>query len=140
MSGIHYFLALFTLFICCIHILIYIFSLSYLLNNYYNYFIIDLFLNSSSIFLVSLYTILTYKIYNIPIKNIVAGIYVLSPSVLINIPLNVKYGMDELILGMLSRKESIQAYQLTDYWVDVGRFESLSEAQELSEIQSESTF
>jgi len=72
--------------------------------------------------------------------NIVAGIYVLSPRVLVNIPPNVKYGMDELILGMLSRKESIQAYQLKDYWVDVGRFESLSEAQELSEIQSNPTF
>jgi NDP-sugar pyrophosphorylase family protein len=68
--------------------------------------------------------------------KIVAGIYVLSPEILVHIPEDTKYGMDELILKMLSRNMPIQAYYLKNYWVDVGRFESLSEAQELSEFQN----
>jgi NDP-sugar pyrophosphorylase family protein len=68
--------------------------------------------------------------------KIVAGIYVLSPEALAHIPDDTKYGMDELILKMLSRNIPIQAYYLKNYWVDVGRFESLSEAQELSEFQN----
>jgi NDP-sugar pyrophosphorylase family protein len=70
--------------------------------------------------------------------KIVAGIYVISPEVLKFIPDNKKYGMDELILKMLSENVKIEAYELKNYWVDVGRFESLSEAQDLSEISAKS--
>ena len=58
-----------------------------------------------------------------------AGIYVMKPDVLRNIPSGTYYGIDKLIQSMLAANELITKYEITDYWLDIGSVDDYEKAQ-----------
>ncbi len=58
-----------------------------------------------------------------------AGIYLLSPETLDSIPKNKKYDMTALYQDLIVRGEKTIAFPLREYWLDVGRFSDLEQAQ-----------
>jgi NDP-mannose synthase len=60
-----------------------------------------------------------------------AGIYVMTPEILKIIPDNEYFGMDTLIKTMLSFNMPIAKYELSEYWLDIGRVNDYEKAQEL---------
>ena len=60
-----------------------------------------------------------------------AGIYIMHPNILQDIPSNTYYGMDSLILKLLKNKENVVKYEMNAYWLDVGREDDYSKAQKL---------
>lgn len=55
------------------------------------------------------------------ISYILAGIYIMKPGIFDLIPYGEYYGMDKLILKMLAEDRLVNKYEITDYWLDVGR-------------------
>lgn len=53
--------------------------------------------------------------------EILAGIYVLKPSVLNFIPPKVYFGIDMLIKDFLDKKFPVAKFLIEDYWIDIGR-------------------
>lgn len=49
------------------------------------------------------------------------GVYILNRKVLENIPLNKKFGFDDLVLKMLQKGQEIKVYPYKGYWLDIGR-------------------
>jgi NDP-sugar pyrophosphorylase family protein len=49
------------------------------------------------------------------------GLYVVSKSVLRFVPAAKKYGFDELMLDLLSKKEKVHVHTHEGYWLDIGR-------------------
>lgn len=62
-----------------------------------------------------------------------AGIYVMTPDVFKFIPDDQFYGMDILIKNMLANNTPISKYEIEEYWLDIGRIEDYSKAQEIYE-------
>jgi NDP-sugar pyrophosphorylase family protein len=60
-----------------------------------------------------------------------AGIYVMSPAVFDFIPTGKFYGMDLLIRDMLAKQSPISKYEIEEYWLDIGRIEDYTKAQEI---------
>ncbi|MFG6319624.1 MAG: NTP transferase domain-containing protein [Lachnospiraceae bacterium] len=60
-----------------------------------------------------------------------AGIYFMRLEVLKLIPENINYGMDKLILAMLSNFMPITKYEIEGYWLDVGREDDYEKAQRI---------
>ena len=60
-----------------------------------------------------------------------AGIYFMKPDILQFVPENQNYGMDRLILGMLSENYPINKYEINGYWLDVGREDDYERAQKI---------
>ena len=60
-----------------------------------------------------------------------SGIYIMRPEILNDIPAGTYFGMDKLILKLLSNKEKILKYEMKAYWLDVGREEDYNKAQEI---------
>ena len=58
-----------------------------------------------------------------------AGIYVMKPGIIALIPDNEYFGMDKLIKYMISEKLPIHKYEITEYWLDIGRVEDYETAQ-----------
>ncbi|EKP04915.1 MULTISPECIES: nucleotidyltransferase family protein [Leptospira] len=58
-----------------------------------------------------------------------AGIYVLSPESLGNIPRNTFYDMPTLFENLISLDKKTCAYLLKEYWLDIGRLEEFERAQ-----------
>jgi NDP-sugar pyrophosphorylase family protein len=58
------------------------------------------------------------------------GIYVVNRSVLDWVPAGQKYGFDDLMLAMLSRKEPVYVERYAGYWLDIGRVEDYMRAVE----------
>jgi NDP-sugar pyrophosphorylase family protein len=58
-----------------------------------------------------------------------AGIYLMKPSIFSLIPDNKYFGMDNLIKNMLSAQLSITKYELSEYWLDIGRIDDYEIAQ-----------
>jgi NDP-mannose synthase len=63
-----------------------------------------------------------------------AGIYIMKPEILNLIPDNEYFGMDLLMKKMLSQELPIFKYEITEYWLDVGRVEDFEKAQEAYKI------
>jgi NDP-sugar pyrophosphorylase family protein len=59
----------------------------------------------------------------------VAGIYVMKPDLLNIIPEDRYYGMDTLIMTMLTQKMPVSKYELEEYWLDIGQMDDYEEAQ-----------
>lgn len=59
-----------------------------------------------------------------------AGIYVMRPEMLNNIPDDQYYGMDALIKNMLQQNLRIAKYELKEYWLDIGRLDDYEKAQD----------
>jgi NDP-mannose synthase len=49
------------------------------------------------------------------------GIYMLSVSVLDHIPVNIKFGFDELMLSLIEKKIYPKVTKFDGYWLDIGR-------------------
>ena len=60
-----------------------------------------------------------------------AGIYVMTPDIFNYIPEDTFYGMDLLIRGMLDKNKPISKYEIEEYWLDIGRIEDYTKAQEV---------
>ncbi len=58
-----------------------------------------------------------------------AGIYFMKPGILDLIPENEYFGMDKLIKKMLATNHPIHKFEITDYWLDIGRVEDYEKAQ-----------
>ena len=63
--------------------------------------------------------------------EILAGIYVLKPSLMEMIPPDTYYGMDMLIKDMLSKNMKVAKYLMKQFWLDIGRIEDYETAQEV---------
>jgi len=65
------------------------------------------------------------------VNYILAGIYVFTPEILKHIPKDEYFGMDQLINKLLGEQIPISKYEITDYWLDIGRIEDYKKAQEI---------
>jgi NDP-sugar pyrophosphorylase family protein len=65
------------------------------------------------------------------ITYILAGIYVMKPGIFALIPDRSYFGMDMLIKTMLSKKMPVVKYELTEYWLDIGRLSDYEEAHKI---------
>jgi NDP-sugar pyrophosphorylase family protein len=63
------------------------------------------------------------------VKYILAGIYVMKPGILSLIPPRQYVGMDTLIKTMLARGLPVSKYEMTEYWLDIGRIDDFEKAQ-----------
>ena len=59
-----------------------------------------------------------------------AGIYILNPKVLENVPDKGKFDMTDLFELLLNRQEKIVAFPLIEYWKDIGQHRELQAADE----------
>jgi NDP-sugar pyrophosphorylase family protein len=62
-----------------------------------------------------------------------AGIYVLRPEIFDLIPENEYFGMDVLIQKMLAMQLPVVKYEITEYWLDIGRLDDFRTAQDVYE-------
>jgi len=62
--------------------------------------------------------------------EILSGIYLLKPDIIDLVPENTYYGIDSLIKDMVSKKMKVAKYKIKDYWLDIGRIEDYSTAQD----------
>ena len=62
--------------------------------------------------------------------EIVAGIYFMRPALLDLIPDGEYFGIDDLINKMLAEGRIITRYLMDEYWLDIGRLEDYSKAEE----------
>jgi dTDP-glucose pyrophosphorylase len=58
-----------------------------------------------------------------------AGIYVLSPHALERVPHNAYFDMPTLFERLIAERQSVTAYPLREYWLDIGRMEEYERAQ-----------
>lgn len=63
--------------------------------------------------------------------EVLAGIYVLKPTLLPLIPKNIPYGIDMLIKDMLAAKMKVGKYLMQEYWLDIGQIADFQQAQEV---------
>jgi NDP-sugar pyrophosphorylase family protein len=66
-----------------------------------------------------------------------AGIYCMTPDIFKYIPQNEYYGMDSLIKNLLDKKIPVTKYQTDEYWLDIGRVEDYTQAQEAYKLHFE---
>lgn len=59
-----------------------------------------------------------------------AGIYLLEPSVLKQIPLGGRYDMTELISDLLAAGQTVVGFPVMEYWLDIGKHDDFQKAQE----------
>ena len=64
------------------------------------------------------------------VRFIIAGIYVMRPSIFKFIPDNTFFGMDLLMNDLLKNEKKISKYELKDYWLDIGRADDYQKAQD----------
>jgi NDP-mannose synthase len=65
------------------------------------------------------------------VNYILAGIYMMEPGIFELIPDGEYFGMDTLIKLMLERGLPVTKYEMTEYWLDIGRADDFEKAQEL---------
>lgn len=59
-----------------------------------------------------------------------AGIYVMKPRIMSLIPKDTYFGIDKLVQSMLTQNLFITKYEITEYWLDIGRIEDYEKANE----------
>jgi NDP-mannose synthase len=64
------------------------------------------------------------------ITYILAGIYVMTPEIFGYIPDGEYFGMDLLIKKLLAKNKSIAKYEMSEYWLDIGRASDYEKANE----------
>lgn len=65
------------------------------------------------------------------VMYILAGIYVMKPGIFQHFPKSPEYfGMDKLILKMIAEKRDVKKYDLKEYWLDIGRLNDYTQAQD----------
>ena len=69
---------------------------------------------------------------------ILAGIYVMTPEIFQYIPDNTYFGMDSLIEHFLNNNIKVAKYEISEYWLDIGRIVDYEKAQiEMKEISED---
>ena len=63
--------------------------------------------------------------------EVLAGIYILKPVILKEIPKNTYYGMDSLIKDSLARGQTVGRYLMHEYWLDIGQVDDYNQAREV---------
>jgi NDP-mannose synthase len=63
------------------------------------------------------------------VRYILAGIYVVNPRILDTIPSNKYYGMDLLINQLITNKMKVLKYEISEYWLDIGRYADYEKAE-----------
>nr|WP_321266991.1 nucleotidyltransferase family protein [uncultured Sulfurimonas sp.] len=58
-----------------------------------------------------------------------AGIYILSPQTLSNIPNDTFFDMPTLFDTLIAKKEKVLSFALSEYWLDIGRLSDFEQAQ-----------
>lgn len=58
-----------------------------------------------------------------------AGIYILNPSCLDNIPIDLSFDMPDLVKMVLSQKKKVGSFPIREYWIDIGHFEDYNKAK-----------
>lgn len=66
-----------------------------------------------------------------------AGIYIMKPEIFTIIPTQGYYNMDQLIKKMLAENIPVSKYEMTEYWLDIGRIDDYEEAQKAFENEFE---
>lgn len=61
---------------------------------------------------------------------ILAGIYIMTPAIFSYIPEGVYFGMDTLIKNLIALDIKIPKYNISEYWLDIGRINDYEKAQE----------
>lgn len=64
------------------------------------------------------------------VTHALAGIYVMKPGIFEHIPKDQAYGMDQLIMKLLTENQPVSKYEIKDYWLDIGRVDDYELAQE----------
>lgn len=59
-----------------------------------------------------------------------AGIYLLEPEVLDDIPANQHMNMTDLVLKLIASGKSVVCYPICEYWLDVGQHDDYKQAQD----------
>ncbi len=59
-----------------------------------------------------------------------AGIYVLEPETLEDIPADIFFDMPSLINTLLDNKKSVASFPIHEYWIDIGRMQEFKQAHE----------
>jgi NDP-sugar pyrophosphorylase family protein len=65
------------------------------------------------------------------VTYILAGIYVMQPEIINMIPDNTYYGVDTLIKDMIAKKLRIVKYEMSEYWLDIGKISDYEQAQNI---------
>ncbi|MBY0406856.1 MAG: hypothetical protein K2Q01_04135, partial [Rickettsiales bacterium] len=73
-----------------------------------------------------LHSIVEKPVYN---NMISAGMYVLNPEALADIPKNTVTDMPNLLMQLVNHRSRVGVYSLDDDWVDVGRHDDLERAR-----------
>lgn len=63
--------------------------------------------------------------------EILAGMYIIKPSIFDTIPDDTYFGIDDLIHKMLEEKKPITKLLLKEYWIDIGVVEDYEKAKEI---------
>ena len=61
--------------------------------------------------------------------NVNAGIYLIDPTALKNIPSDTFFDMTDLMNILLDKKIKTAVYPITDYWIDIGQYKDFDKAQ-----------
>ena len=64
------------------------------------------------------------------VSKIIAGIYIMKPGIFNLIPDDTYYGVDVLIQTMLDQNIPVAKYEMSEYWLDIGRVDDYYVAQE----------
>lgn len=64
------------------------------------------------------------------ITYILSGIYVMKPEIMEFIPDNQNFGIDQLIKNFLKINIPISKYEMSEYWLDIGRISDYEKAQD----------
>jgi dTDP-glucose pyrophosphorylase len=59
-----------------------------------------------------------------------AGIYMLSPEMLLDVPYQQRIDMPEFLLQQINKNVAVSSFPLHEYWLDIGRAEDFERAQE----------
>lgn len=65
--------------------------------------------------------------------TVIAGIYAMKPSVLQYIPIDTFFGMDQLIVSLLSATQKITKFNIPGFWTDIGKLDDYTSAQSIYE-------
>ncbi|KOR32310.1 alcohol dehydrogenase [Achromatium sp. WMS3] len=67
-----------------------------------------------------------------PIKNyfINAGVYIINPEIIDDIPTKIKFDMPNLFKQLIEKRQTTAAFPVHEYWLDIGRMDDFERAHE----------
>jgi len=68
------------------------------------------------------------------VTYILAGIYVMTPEIFLHIPPEEYFGMDYLIKSLLKKGIPVAKYEMSEYWLDIGRIADYEKANDFYKL------